>query len=184
MKCTVCKCELPASMPCGIAPRVYIDEDGFIVGRVKGCPREPEKAPNYLPDDILPKIREYLDPIVKAAKDVAYEDYQNLWSARNGENYHLNFDAKELLAWWIQTFGDRLPKPYQRSDFGSERSYLAAIRFDVLRRSIPLVQNYALSELPPAKHRRGGHLGLERYETVLDRDGVEVQGHLGHADDC
>lgn len=102
MPCPICGIALPALLPCHVAPRYYINDWGFIVGIIEGCPYEPKKPPDYLPEDILPRMaKEDKDAIELRAKEtVNAQSYEDLWRSRYRENYHLNFDAQGRLGIW------------------------------------------------------------------------------------
>lgn len=102
MKCIICGIETPPLLPCGIKPRHYVNDFGFIVGIINGCPFEPEARPDYLRYDELPRIKKSERGRIEleAKENVDAESYKDLWASRNRENYHLNFDARNRLGIW------------------------------------------------------------------------------------
>jgi len=106
MACPVCGIKLPKDhknfLPCGVAPRVYVNEWGLIVGYIQGCPYEANKIPDYLPYDIIPRMEKgRKKKIQERSKGIANaQGYQDLWTARYRQNYHLNFDAQKRLGIW------------------------------------------------------------------------------------
>jgi hypothetical protein len=115
MTCSVCGAKTPPLLPCGIAPRYYVNDFGFIVGIIDGCPFEPDKLPDYVPEDILPRMdRDKRDAIeLRAEELVNAESYEDLWTARNRENYHLNFDAQNRLGIWYAANSGSLHYPHK-----------------------------------------------------------------------
>lgn len=106
MPCPICCIVLPDDhakfWPCGIAPRHYVNDFGFIVGIIQGCPYEPERPPDYLREDVLPRMYKTERDVIelRAKETVNAQSYEDLWSARHGENDHLDFDAKSRLGIW------------------------------------------------------------------------------------
>lgn len=124
MQCKVCGVTLPGAQPCGIAPRYYVNDWGFIVGIIPGCPSEPDKKPDYLPEDILPRMSKIeRDEINELAKEIVdAKSYEDLWASRYRENYHLNFDAKNRLGIWSAANEGGLHYSHQGRVRGSQGS--------------------------------------------------------------
>ena len=119
MACPICGIELPDNhedfLPCGVAPRYYVNEWGFICGVIGGCPYEPPRTPNYLPHDIIPRVKDAIrEKIELRAKElVNAQSYKDLWSARYGKNDHLNFNPKNRLGIWSAANSGSLYNPYK-----------------------------------------------------------------------
>ena len=121
MTCKVCTGISPPTLPCGIGARVYVDEDGIIVGKIPGCPYTEQGPCSFLSLEHMRKPA--------TLKGVTSEDYENLWSSRHRKNYHLNFDALEALAEWIPIIRDSVSFAYKGRCDRDKRSYDGAILF-------------------------------------------------------
>jgi hypothetical protein len=129
LKCKVCDIDLDvAPWPCGVAPRYYVNEFGFIVACIDGCPHEEEKDPDYVLEECLPRMKaKDKAPIVKAAEELNNGDYQNLWASRYRQNYHLDFDCRERTAKWHRDHGSRVFNSHPRGSGRSQEAYWRAI---------------------------------------------------------
>ena len=119
MACPICGIELPDEhedfVPCSIAPRYYVSEWGFIVAVIDSCPYEPERQPDYVPNDIIPRIsvKQRAAMEDRAEELVNAKSYEDLWTSRHGKNYHLNFDAQSRLGIWSASNSGSLHNPYK-----------------------------------------------------------------------
>lgn len=141
-ECPVCLSVLPTVFPCYVAPRYYVNENGLIVGTIGGCPYEETRDPDYLPEDILPRMKQHeWDALIEGARKVNYEDYENLWASRHRKNYHIDFDAWEAIRSWVSSLGDSVPLAYSGGGGRSQASYRAAVRWLQLTRGLQVVPN-------------------------------------------
>ena len=127
MACKICGGNLPEKhdefVTCNVAPRYYVNEWGIIVGIIDGCPYEPQREPDYLPYDILPRPanKEEREKIERRAKElVNAKSYQDLWTARYRQNYHLNFDAQKRLGIWYAANSGSLHNTHKGGVRGSK----------------------------------------------------------------
>lgn len=114
-QCKICGIQKPVMLPCGISPRIYVGEWGHILGAIDGCPYERKREPDWVPVDIIPRMALYLRAVInERGKELANaKNYQSLWAARNGQNYHLNFDAKRRLGVWQAAYPSGINNPHQ-----------------------------------------------------------------------
>jgi hypothetical protein len=114
-RCSICKIVLnPQTIyPCGIAPKIIIDEDGRIWGRFKGCPAEQGQPAQYVALTDIGRLAKDEEKLAKRDSATRPEDYKSLWSARNGKDYHLTFDAKARYRRWHSVRADRVYFSYK-----------------------------------------------------------------------
>jgi hypothetical protein len=113
-RCSICKIVLPPELPCGLAPKTIIDEDGRIWGIFAGCPYEPAQPMQYVGlTDIGRMAKDEEAAAKKAARAVTAADYEALWVAGNGENYHVAFDAKARYRRWLSRRKGSVHKPHE-----------------------------------------------------------------------
>lgn len=115
LSCPVCGIKLPPILPCGLAPRYYVSDFGFITGIINGCPYEPEKMRDYVQESDLPRVPKAQKAAMKqlAKETISALDYEDLWTARNRKNYHLDFDAKNRLGIWYAAHSGSLHNPHK-----------------------------------------------------------------------
>lgn len=142
MKCGICECNIPTYLPCNIQPRHYVDEDGFIVAVINGCPLEDNQDPDYLSIEILQRSeREDIKDWMENASKITYQDYENLWASWNRKNYHLDFDAEEALRTWVSSLGDSVFIAYKGGSGRGSLSYNARVRWIQLTRRFQVVSH-------------------------------------------
>jgi hypothetical protein len=114
--------------PCRIAPRYYVNEYGFIVAVIDGCPYEDVKPPDYVEEEYLPRMKAVeKKPLVEKAEGLNNGDYQGLWNSRYRQNYHLDFDARERVGEWYLDIGRSIFNSHASRRGRSEETYWRAV---------------------------------------------------------
>lgn len=167
-ECPICKIKMDGMpMPCGIGPRVYVNTTGYIEAVIPGCPNEQPNEPHFLPLYVLYTMGGEGDKISKKmakgfraiAEGLTNAHYQDLWASRDGENYHLDFDAERALGRWIGAVPNSLSDVQSGSDLGGEVSYRKAVsRPGDGRGSKFVVSDDTLRVLQTARTRRKSSL--------------------------